>query len=400
MATRLEQLKNELRPELNNILHYWMQHTIDEKQGGFLGQVNNKNIADTNAPKGLVLNARILWTFSAAYTHMQEKKYLVIADRAYQYLAGRLLDKQYGGYYWAVNNDGSILEDKKQVYGIAFCLYGLAEYYKATNKEEVLQQAKNCYTWIEQYSFDKKRGGYMEAFNRDWQPMEDLRLSAKDANEKKTMNTHLHVLEAYTNLYKVWENEKLKLSIKLLLENFLQHMVNNHTGHLHLFFDEKWKLKTDLISYGHDIEAAWLLQEAVEAINDEALIEKIKELSIKLANAAAEGLDIDGGLWYEMDHRGLVKQKHWWPQAEAMVGFFNTWQLTRDEKYLQYVFHNWTFIKQYILDRENGEWYWGIDSDGAVMQGEDKVGFWKCPYHNSRTCLEIIKRINTINNKD
>ena len=397
MIRELEQLKNELQKELTNILHYWMQNTIDEQYGGFHGKIDNDNVTDSNATKGLVLNARILWAFSTAYNHTKEKKYLATANRAYQYLTDHFLDKQYGGFYWSVDKYGKSIDDKKQVYGIAFCLYGFSEYYKATNNSIVLQQAKDCYALIEQYSFDKEKGGYLEAFTRDWQSIQDLRLSEKDANEKKTMNTHLHVLEAYTNLYRVWKEDQLRTSIKLLLKNFIDHIINKNTGHLNLFFDEEWNVKGDIISYGHDIEAAWLLQEAAEVIEDADLIKKIKKLSIMLSAAAVKGLDADGGLWYEKEHGKLVEQKHSWPQAEAMVGFFNSWQLTNDEKYLRYVFSNWQFIQQYIIDKKNGEWFWGINGDHTVMEGQDKAGFWKCPYHNTRACIEINKRIQAIN---
>ena len=248
MIADLVQLEKELQHELNNILHYWMQHAVDEQYGGFYGKIANDNIVDINAPKGLVLNARILWAFSAAYNHSKEKKYLAIADRAYQYIIERFFDNQYGGFYWSIDINGNIQDEKKQVYGIAFCLYGFSEYYKATNNDKALQFAKDCYKCIEEYSFDKHKGGYLEAFTRDWHIIDDLRLSAKNANEKKTMNTHLHVLEAYTNLYRFWKDEKLRNSIKLLLENFIDHIVDNDSGHLYLFCDEDWQVKGDIVS--------------------------------------------------------------------------------------------------------------------------------------------------------
>ena len=396
MTTELEQLEKELQLELTNILCYWMQYTIDEEYGGIYGKIDNDNGIDNNAPRGLVLNARVLWAFSAAYNHSKEKKYLLIADRTCRYFIDHFLDKQYGGFYWSVDKYGKTGDEKKQVYGIAFSLYGFSEYYKATSSEEALRQARDCYALIEQYSFDEKKGGYLEAFTRNWQSMEDLRLSQKDANEKKTMNTHLHVVEAYTNLYRIWKDDRLRNSIKLLLENFINHIINKDTGHLNLFFDEEWNVRGNIISYGHDIEAAWLLQEAAEIIEDETLIKTVKEFSIKLAIAAAKGLDVDGGLWYEKGHEKLVTEKHSWPQAEAMVGFFNSWQLTGDDKYLRYAFNSWQFIQQYIIDKKNGEWFWGINGDHTVMKEQYKAGFWKCPYHNTRACMEIIKRIQAI----
>ena len=246
-------------------------------------------------------------------------------------------------------------------------------------------------------SFDRDKTGYLEAFTENWQPISDLRLSAKDANEKKTMNTHLHVLEAYANLYRVWPDETLRGQVVTLLHNFLDHFIDAETGHLNLFFDEDWNKRSTLISYGHDIEAAWLLLDSAEAINDVELIDQLKSLAVKITDSTLEGLDTDGGLWYEYEpaDNQLVKEKHWWVQAEAMIGFFNTWQITGDEKYLDLSISNWDFVKDKILDKNNGEWFWGINAYGRVMRSEDKAGLWKCPYHNSRACMEIIKRIET-----
>jgi mannobiose 2-epimerase len=212
------------------------------------------------------------------------------------------------------------------------------------------------------------------------------------------MNTHLHVLEAYTALYRIWPDEKLKLQIQNLLKNFTGHIVDAKTGHLVLFFDEQWNRKSAIISYGHDIEAAWLLLEAAETIKEETIIADIKNISVKIGLAAAEGVDKDGGLWYEYDadKNHLIKEKHSWVQAEAMVGFFNHWQITGDEGFLQKSLHSWRYISNCIKDKKYEEWLWGINEDGTVMQGQDKVGIWKCPYHNSRACIEIIKRIDGV----
>jgi mannobiose 2-epimerase len=210
------------------------------------------------------------------------------------------------------------------------------------------------------------------------------------------MNTHLHVLEAYTNLYRIWKTEGLKVQIEVLIHNFLDHFIDPKTYHLLLFFDEDWNSKSGLISYGHDIEATWLLQGAAEMINNGFLLEKIKTVNITITEATIAGLDDDGGLWYEYEPADdqLIKQKHWWVQTEALVGFYNTWQITGDEKYMAIVKKNWQYIKAKILDRKNGEWLWGRDENGEIMKSEDKAGIWKCPYHNSRACMEIIKRIS------
>ena len=393
---QLSILKNELSDELSNILNYWMKYTPDEVYGGFVGRIDESNDVIANAPKGSVLNARILWSFSAAYNLTKNAEYLLYAERAYQYITEYIIDKKFGGVYWSVNYEGKPLDTKKQVYASAFTIYGLSEYYIASNNKGAKLLAIELYELLVKKSFDTKNTGYLEAFTRDWQPIEDLRLSAKDANEKKTMNTHLHVLEAYTNLYRIWWDEGLKSQIETLINNFLDHFIDPKTYHFLLFFNEEWNSKSGLISYGHDIEATWLLQAAAEVIDNDFLLEKIKTVNITITEATLEGLDDDGGLWYEYepeDHH-LIKQKHWWVQAEAMVGFYNTWQITGDEKYLVIVEKNWQYTKAKILDTKNGEWFWGRDENGEIMQGEDKAGIWKCPYHNSRACIEIIKRIS------
>jgi mannobiose 2-epimerase len=390
----LPRLRMEMEKELTSILNYWMDNMVDEKQGGFLGAIDHHNIADPDSPKGVVLNSRILWTFSAAYAHDNKPEYLNIATRAYRYIVDHFIDRKYGGVYWSVDSKGVMLEGKKQIYGLAFSIYGLTEYYKVTKDEVALHLAENLFKQIENYSFDKKNGGYLEAFTQGWKLIEDMRLSEKDDNEKKTMNTHLHIIEAYANLYTVLPNENLKESIKHLLDIFEQHIIDADTYHLRLFMDEKWNTRSSLISYGHDIEAAWLLLECASITGNENYIHRFKELSIRLANAAAEGLDVDGGLWYEYNpgKDEWIKEKHSWPQAEAMVGFLNAYQLTGDEKYLHYSLNSWEFVKHYLKD-DKGEWFWGVYGDHSIMQKE-KAGFWKCPYHNSRACIELIRRIN------
>ena len=392
----LELYKTELDSELTSILKYWSTITPDVKHGGFYGKIDNQNNITAGAPKGSVLNARILWSFSAAYNLKHNPAYLSMADRAYQYIVEHMLDSAYGGVYWSVDYLGAPLDSKKQVYAIAFSIYAFSEYYWASGNREAKKKAIELYNLLVEKACDPLKSGYFEAFTREWGAIGDLRLSAKDANEKKTMNTHLHVLEGYTNLYRIWPDSGLKVQIETLIDNFLEYFIDEKTGHLVLFFDENWVPKSTLVSYGHDIEATWLLQEAAEVIGNEEAIQKIKKKNITIADATLGGLDTDGGLWYEYEpaENHLIKEKHWWVQAEAMVGFFNTWQITGDDKYLNASIKNWAFIKDKILDKENGEWFWGINQNGELMPGEDKAGLWKCPYHNSRACIELIKRIN------
>jgi cellobiose epimerase len=397
-AALLQAYHSQMKDELAEILRYWMENAVDERYGGFFGKVDADNRVIADAPKGCVLNSRILWTFAAAYNQTANQAYLKMAERAYQYLNAHFRDRKHGGVYWSVDYQGQPLSKRKQIYGLAFCIYGLSEFYQTTRKDDVLVFAKELYYSIEEHSFDPERGGYFEAFNHDWSPLEDLRLSEKDANERKTMNTHLHVLEAYTNLYRVWPDRQLAQQIRSLIDNFLTYVIDPETHHLHLFMDDDWTVKSRIISYGHDIEASWLLLEAAEVLHDDSLIEQVKQRAIQIAIAASRGMDPKGGLNYEWDGETnhLSADKHWWVQAEAMVGFFNAWQLSQDQSFLHKTLEIWEYTKCHILDKKHGEWFWGVTADNVPMPGEDKMGFWKCPYHNGRACIEIISRIKRV----
>lgn len=398
MKELLEQYQREMEGELDAILRFWMEHAIDGENGGFIGRVDHNNKAYPEAPKGSVMNSRILWAFSAAYRLSRKEEYLKVAGRAYQYLVTYFVDQEYGGVYWTVDYKGAPLDTKKQIYALAFAVYGLCEFYRASQQAGAKLLAIDLYNDIVAHSYHKRYGGYLEALSRDWKELEDLRLSAKDANERKSMNTHLHLLEAFTALYRVWPGEMLRQQVAQLVNDFLHHIISKENDHLILFFDDAWQQRSHIISYGHDIEAAWLLQEGASAIGNGLLQMNVKHYARKLTEAAAKGLDGDGGLWYEYDYEThhLVKEKHSWPQAEAMVGFFNAWQLTGDEKYLKQSLKSWQFVKEYIHDKKGGEWLWGVYEDYSPMNKEDKIGIWKCPYHNSRACMEIIERITTL----
>ena len=394
MPTKLNQLQSELSAELDSILGYWSKKTIDNQNDGFIGQINSNEEIISDADKGSVLNARILWSFSAAYQNTKNEEHKKIATRAFDFLSNHFYDSEFGGLFWSINADTTPKDTKNQIYALAFAIYGFSEYYVISKDEKALAIAINLYLRIQKHSYDPVNKGYLEAFTRDWQPIEDLRLSDKDANEKKTMNTHLHIVEAYANLFKVWKDKTLQKDIIELLQTIEKHFINAETGHLHLFFDENWIEKPDVVSYGHDIEAAWLLLQCAEISEDKNLIANYKKYAIQIAEVTQEGLDSDSGLWYEFDPKTneLTAEKHWWVQAEALIGFYNAYQLTGDEKYLDIVLKNWRFIKTNIIDQQNGEWFWGINKDYSLM-GKDKAGFWKCPYHNSRACLELINRI-------
>ena len=384
----------DFQVELANILAYWQAYASDETHGGFHGKIANDNHITATAPKGAVLHARILWTFAAAYNHQPNPSYLGVARRAYEYIVAHFLDTEHGGVYWSVDYLGRPLGTKKQIYALAFSIYGLAEYYRASGNAAALTHAQALFASIEAHSFDPQRGGYLEALARDWQPLSDLRLSAKDANAQKTMNTHLHILEAYANLYRVWPDPQLRQQVKALLVDFADRIIDPKTHHLTLFFDESWQPQPAAISFGHDVEAAWLLLEAAEVLGEVDLVERFRRTAVQLAAAAAEGLTPDGGLRYELEPGGhWAADKHWWVQAEAMVGFYNAYQVSGEAHFQAKAAGAWQFIQQHLLDRENGEWFWGVRPDYSPMPGEDKAGFWKCPYHNGRACLEMLRRL-------
>lgn len=391
---QLKSYRTAVDIEFQNLLSWWKTNTIDELYGGFYGEIGNDNLPIAEMPKGIVLNSRILWTFSAAFLLKRAEEDLAIANRAFDYVVANFYDSPNGGFYWSVNAKGEMLDGKKQIYGQAFTIYALAEYYKATGKEQALQLAKETFLLIEKYSFDPIHLGYIEAFDQTWQTLADLRLSDKDLNVEKSMNTHLHIIEAYANLYLVWKDERLTQAIKNLLFVFKKHIISE-SNHLRLFFTADWQTQSSVISFGHDIEAAWLLLECAESLADEDEISTFKFFASSIADSASKGLDNDGGMYYEYnaEEHHLILEKHWWPQAEAMVGFFNAYQVSGNSKYLAKSIKSWLFVNTSLKDSKNGEWFWGIYPDGTLMK-ENKAGFWKCPYHNGRACIEILKRIS------
>ena len=391
VLTEFEKLKKEMGDELARLLDYWIKNSYDIDYGGFLGGRDFYNQMVENAEKGSVLNARILWTFSAAYNFTQNEQYLEPATRAYQYLLDYFWDKENGGLFWSVYHDGSVLSSRKQIYAQGFGIYGLSEYYRATNNKQSLDYAIQLFELIEKYSYDNDNDGYIEALSKNWEKLDDMRLSEKDANEPKSMNTHLHILEPYTNLYRVWKDKRLEEKMKGLIQVFTRYIINSETSNFELFFDYDWKVKSDIISYGHDIEGAWLLAEAAHELGNKELIEEVEKYTIRMVDATIkDGFDKDGSVFYEKESGHLDEDKHWWPQAEAMVGLTYAWKITGKTQYLEIMSQTWKFIKENIVDTKNGEWFWRVNNKGIANTNDVKLGFWKCPYHNSRALMEVM----------
>ncbi|MGD9159289.1 MAG: AGE family epimerase/isomerase [Desulfobacteraceae bacterium] len=394
-------LKDRFLKEVEQgILPFWLKYSLDEEHGGFYGRVGNTGQPVSGAPKALILNTRILWSFSAAYLVMGNPEYLKTADRAWNYLREYFIDTEYGGAYWILDCHGVPLDDKKKVYGQAFFVYALAEYYRAASKITALDLAVEFFNVIEKQFFDTENGGYFEAALRDWGTADDTRLSAIDLNEKKSMNAHLHVLEAYTNLLRVWDDPRLRQQLTALLNDFYNHIINKQTYHFNLFFNEIWEVKSQQISLGHDIEGSWLLCEAVELIDDKELKEEFHNLAVKQANAVYEkGINLDGSLIYDiLPHGRTNMERHWWAQAEATVGFLNAWQLTGDKKFYRAMLGAWNYISGSLIDNEHGEWFYKRNEDGQVDNNEFKISEWKGPYHNTRACLEVVRRLSKKDN--
>ncbi|HZK92734.1 MAG TPA: AGE family epimerase/isomerase [Prolixibacteraceae bacterium] len=395
-------LKDELAQELEHILKYWTDFCLDNEFGGFVGRRDHFNRQINGASKGVVLNTRILWTFSAAYNFTHNPEYLVLADRAYQYINENFSDKQFGGLFWELDEKGEVLNSRKQIYAQGFGIYGFSEYYKASNNPQVLEKAIALFESIEKYSYDLIEGGYFEAFANDWSVLEDFRLSPKDANEPKSMNTHLHILEPYTNLLKIWPNERLRKKTATLIRIFLDKIIDHWTHHFNLFFANDWKVQSSIISFGHDIEGAWLLYEAAKVVGDQQLIDEVSKNLVQMVDVTiADCCAADGSVFNEKDKLSghLDDDKHWWMQAEAMVGLAYAWKITGKNIYKNQLVNVWQFIRTTMIDWVNGEWFWRVDKDGIPIASEDKVGLWKCPYHNSRAMMEVITIISELSGK-
>jgi mannobiose 2-epimerase len=381
---------------LTDIFPFWLKYTIDGEYGGFRGQIANDLTVEPRAAKGLILNSRILWTFSKAYNYYHDPVYLETARRAYEYLIRFFWDRDFSGFYWMVDYEGRPLDAKKRIYGQAFTVYALSEYYHATGDADVLARALRLVEKIEAAGHDNEHGGYFETYDRDWTLAADQRLSEADLDEKKSMNTHLHMLEAYAGFLRYHEDPTVRLRLRELIGVFLDHIIDPVTQHLILFFDEEWNPHCEIISFGHDIEASWLLVEAAEVLGDHELLERVRKVGVKMAQAVYEqGLDSDGGLLYEADPAGISDtNKHWWPQAEAVVGFLSAYQISGQKHFLEAAARSWEFIEKFIIDHENGEWFWRVSKAGVPSQDEHKVDPWKCPYHNTRTCIELMERLD------
>ena len=399
-ANRLRELSSAAERDLrDNILPFWTTRTVDLDHGGYFGSVSNDGHGDPNEPKGCVLNARILWTFSTVYRTWPEPVYLELAERAFDYLSERFWDKEHSGLVWMVDSQGKIFNDRKQIYANAFGIYAFAEYYRASGDSAALDRALTLFADIEEYAFDSATGGYTEALARDWRPIADMRLSPKDMNTPRSMNTHLHILEAYAGLVRACDDPLPRERLRVVTEIMLQHIIDPITGHLILFQDENWRSLSQTVSFGHDIEASWLICEAADLLKDPALGARADSAALRLAERVLEeGLDREyGGILNEWAPEGHVDpNKEWWVEGEAVVGFLNAYQLSRRDEFLEAALDCWKFIDEHVIDHVNGDWFCRVTPEGAPLVDLPKADLWKCPYHNSRAALEIMERVHKL----
>ena len=424
MSGHVETMKQEMQDVLEkNILRFWLDKMVDHENGGFYGRIDGSGVLHPKAEKGAILNARILWSFSAAYRVLANPEYLEAATRAKDYIIDYFIDKEYGGVYWSLDYKGNPLDTKKQFYAIGFVIYALTEYTRATGDRETLDYALQLYDCIEEHALDREHNGYIEACTREWGEIADMRLSELDANYPKSQNTHLHIIEPYTNLLRCLKEMRaqescdyvpvigsvlpvgisvpqetivgVEASLRNLINIFTDNILNPETHHLDLFFEMDWTRGAGhLESYGHDIECSWLLHEAALVLGDQKVLQKVEPVVREVAKASEKGLRPDGSMIHEanLDTGHVDDDLHWWVQAESVVGWFNLYQYFGDEQALERAVRCWEYIKTQLIDWDKGEWYWSRHPDGTLNTIDDKAGFWKCPYHNSRMCLEIIER--------
>jgi mannobiose 2-epimerase len=377
-------------------LPFWCGPALDHENGGWMAWLSNDLKPDRSRPKGLIVNSRILWAFSAVHRARPEKLFQQMAERAFDFVMNKFWDTQHGGAFWRLDDSGKVIDDSKKTYGQAFYIYALAEFHRAFGNATALERAKALFELIERHAHDAKFGGYIEVCNRDWSEAgAGARLSEKDMTEKKSMNNHLHVLEAYTNLYRVWREPRVAERLHELIEIFLTRILDSRMQHLHHFFNEQWEVRSDSYTFGHDIEASWLLCEAAEELANAKLQERVRAVALQMAGTAFnEGFGADGGLCYEGRNGKIIDSgREYWPQAEALVGFLNAFELSDNKAFFAAALQTWKFIDEHLVDRVHGEWFWCLSPDGRPDANLPKVSEWKGPYHVTRACLEILNRL-------
>ena len=386
-------IKDEIREHLvSAVIPFW-KRLRDDEFGGYYGYMDYDLKVDKKAEKGCILNSRILWFFPNAYTLLKDESLLAEADHGYEFLKEHCVDSENCGIYWSMNYDGTPKDTTKHTYNQAFCIYALSSYYEASGKSEALELAKELFHLIEKQCMDEQ--GYLEAFTRDFKPESNEKLSENGVLAEKTMNTLLHVFEAYTELYRVAPDDEVKERLKWIMDVFADKVFNPDRKRQEVFFDKDYNSIIDLHSYGHDIETAWLIDRGVDVLGDENYRTKMTAITKILTQNIYETA-FDGHSLANECEKGVVDSNRvWWVQAETVVGFINGYEHDRTRTdYMQAAESVWQFIKDYLIDkREGSEWFWLLRQDGTPVEGKPIVEPWKCPYHNGRMCFEVIRRL-------
>lgn len=398
MNTELKaQFEREL---LNNILPFWIDHAVDKHHGGFFGALTNRREAHNDMPRSSVICSRILWTYSAAYRIYRKTDFLHMAQHAYDYLFKALWDGTYDGVFWQIDADRQPTMDRKHSYAQSFAMYGLSEHHRATGDTDSMNAAQQLFDLLEVHAYDGRHAGYIEGCARNWGALEDMRLSDKEPNCRKSMNTLLHIMEGYTNLYRIWPVERVKEQLSRLVNVIFDQVIDPNEHRFKLFFDDTWQQTPGtehIVSYGHDIEGAWMLQATAEALHDAALIQRARANAVLMADAVLKnGLAGDGSVLYQNETSGSPdwNQKHWWAQAEAVVGFYNAYQVSGEQRFFDAAMRCWQVIQTQFVDKEHGEWFKVLDANGVPVAGQLKIGPWECPYHHARMCMEMAARLS------
>lgn len=386
----LQQMSNEVREELlGHILPFW--NRLKDERGGFYGFMDFDLNIDRNAVKGVILNSRILWFYSNVFAVTGDQNALENAHHAFLFLKQHCFDQDYEGVFWMLNADGTPNDDMKHTYNQAFAIYGLSSYYAASREQEALDLANRLYHTIEAKCRDSY--GYLEAFDRFWQPIQNEKLSEDGFDAKKSMNTLLHVIEAYTELYRVGKDAAVGESLKQALYLCKDKVYRSDVHILGVFFNEQMESIADLYSYGHDIEASWLIDRACKVLHKDEVTAKLSDMTAQIAEKVLASAFENGALNNQLCRGVVDKTRVWWVQAESVIGFLNAYQKNGDEKFLQASMQNWQYIKRYLIDARSGsEWYWCLNENGEPSKVKPIVEPWKCPYHNGRMCMEVMKR--------
>jgi mannobiose 2-epimerase len=394
----LAQLAAAAARELDaNILPFWLAHARNPASGGFWGQISSDMRRRKAGPRGALLTSRILWTFAAAHRRAPNVAYLEMARYALADLTGHFLDPVDGGLYWSIDASGGPIHQHKHVYIQSFGIYGLVEYHRATGDLAALEQAKAIYLLIEAHAADRVHGGYFEAMSRDWGRRPDNLPEGIADGADKAQNSMLHVMEAYTTLLEAWPDPGLRAALVALCDHLMRFVYDPRTGHLGLYFDAAWNRTSGRYSPGHDIECSWLLTRAAQATADPALIARAREVSLALARTSLASIDAAGAMIYEAGPGAAIDMhRQWWVEAEAAIGFLDAFELSGETRFYNAAMDTWRFIERWVVDRRHGEWFGDLTRSGRVIRHSPKIGFWKCPYHNGRACMEIIERVRKL----